>query len=75
MRERKKMHLKTLGSPEHTTKKEWEVEFHDEFISEYRELHVSVQNVLVALTTILREKGPLLARPQVDTLKGYAMPT
>lgn len=70
MKEGNKMHLKTLGSPEHTMKKDWEIEFHDEFISEYRELHESVQNVLVALTTILREKGPSLGRPQVDTLKG-----
>jgi len=50
--------------------KQWEVIFHDEFIPEYRELNESVQNVLVALTTILREKGPLLGRPQVDTLNG-----
>ena len=39
---------------------EWQVIFHDEFIAEYRELSEQVQNVLVALTTILREKGPLL---------------
>ena len=37
---------------------------------EYRELSESVYDVLVALTTILSEKGPLLGRPQVDTLKG-----
>ena len=49
---------------------EWQVLFHDEFIPEYRELSEPVQNVLVALTTILREKGPLLGRSQVDTLKG-----
>ncbi len=51
-------------------KQEWQVIFHDEFIPEYREFSESVQNVLVALTQILREKGPLLGRPQVDTLKG-----
>ena len=50
--------------------KQWEVIFHDDFIPEYRELSETVQNVLVALTSILREKGPLLGRPQVDTLKG-----
>lgn len=50
--------------------KRWEVGFHDDFIPEYREFSESVQNVLVALTTILREKGPLLGRPQADTLKG-----
>jgi hypothetical protein len=51
-------------------KQEWQVIFHDAFIPEYRELSESVQDVLVALTKILREKGPLLGRPQVDTLKG-----
>ena len=49
---------------------QWDVIFHDDFIPEYRELSESVQNMLVALTTIVREKGPLLGRPQVDTLKG-----
>jgi hypothetical protein len=50
--------------------KQWVVIFHDDFIPEYRELSEPVQDALVALTTILREKGPLLGRPQVDTLKG-----
>jgi hypothetical protein len=59
---------KTQGQP--AQDKSRQVIFHDEFIPEYRELPESVQNVLVALTTILREKGPLLGRPQVDTLKG-----
>ncbi len=63
------MHLKTLSIPEHNTN-EWEVIFHDDFIPEYRELSESVQDVLIASTKILREKGPLLGRPQVDTLKG-----
>jgi len=48
----------------------WQVIFHDDFISEYRELSESAQNVLAASTKILREEGPLLGRPQVDTLKG-----
>ena len=64
-----KMHLKTLGIAKHNMN-EWEVIFHDGFIPEYRELSEAVQNVLVALTKILRTKGPLLGRPQVDTLKG-----
>jgi hypothetical protein len=50
--------------------KQWEAIFHDDFIPEFRVLSEVVQNVLVALTTILREKGPILGRPQVDTLKG-----
>lgn len=48
----------------------WKVIFHDEFVNEYRELPSTVQNELVALTVNLRERGPLLGRPQVDTLKG-----
>lgn len=51
-------------------KKKWEIIFHDAFVPEYRELPKSVQNVLVASTIILREKGPMLGRPQADTLKG-----
>jgi hypothetical protein len=50
--------------------KQWEVIFHDDFLPEYRRLAGAVQNELVALTVILSEKGPLLGRPQVDTLKG-----
>jgi hypothetical protein len=49
---------------------QWEVIFHDDFLPEYRSLTGSVQDKLVASTLILREKGPLLGRPQVDTLKG-----
>ncbi len=48
----------------------WKVIFHDEFVNEYRELPSTVQNELVALTVNLRERGPLLGRPLVDTLKG-----
>lgn len=48
----------------------WKVIFHDEFLPEYKGLSASVQVELVALTLNLREKGPLLGRPQVDTLKG-----
>ena len=52
------------------TDKHWEIIFHDDFLSEYRGLTVAVQNELVALAVNLSEKGPLLGRPQVDTLKG-----
>ncbi len=48
----------------------WQVIFHDEFIPEYRELSGPVQDELVALVVNLREKGPLLGRLEVDTLKG-----
>jgi hypothetical protein len=69
----RKMHLQTLGTPEHNMN-QWEVIFHDDFLPEYRELSVTVQNALIAATKILREKGPLLGRPYVDTLKGSSHP-
>ena len=50
--------------------KQWKVIFHDDFLLEYRGMAVPVQNELVALTVNLSEKGPLLGRPRVDTLKG-----
>jgi hypothetical protein len=47
---------------------QWAVIFHDDFVLEFEELSESVQDIPIALTSILREKGPLLGRPQVDTL-------
>jgi hypothetical protein len=51
-------------------KRQWEVAFHDEFAPEFRDLPAVVQEELVALTLNLGERGPLLGRPEVDTLKG-----
>jgi hypothetical protein len=48
----------------------WKVEFHDEFAQEFKQLSTIVQDELLAFTINLRERGPLLGRPQVDTLKG-----
>lgn len=67
------MQLKTLGIPEHNINS-WEIIFHDDFYLEYKALAEPVQNKLVALTMILRERGPLLGRPQVDTHKGSSHP-
>ena len=50
--------------------KHWEVIFHDEFLPEYRALPKVVQEELLALTLNLGERGPMLGRPEVDTLKG-----
>lgn len=47
-----------------------EVILHDDFTPEFKQLSSIVQNEMVALTLNLREKGRLLGRPQVDTLKG-----
>ena len=63
------MHLKTLGIVEHNSD-EWRVDLHVEFVAEYEALPEAVQDELLALTINLREKGPLLGRPLVDTLNG-----
>ena len=52
------------------TDKHWEVIFHDEFAAEVRQLSQSVREKLKAAAIILSEDGPLLGRPQADTLKG-----
>ncbi len=49
--------------------KHWAVEFHDEFAAEVRQLPQAVREKLKAMATILSEDGPLLGRPQADTLK------
>lgn len=48
----------------------WKVEFHDEFLPEFREFPALVKRELAARVERLRERGPLLGRPYVDTLKG-----
>jgi hypothetical protein len=48
----------------------WEVIFHDDFVPEFNDLSRSVQRELIALTLNICERGPLLGRPQVDTLRG-----
>jgi hypothetical protein len=50
--------------------KQWAVEFHDEFAAEVRQLPQTVREKLKAAATILSEDGPLLGRPQADSLKG-----
>jgi hypothetical protein len=47
-----------------------EVIFHDEFVPEFKEASKAVQDELAALVLNLRERGPQLGRPEVDTLKG-----
>lgn len=64
------MHLKTLGFLKHTMTKQWVVEFHDEFLPEFREFPAPVKRELAARLERLQEQGPLLGRPYVDTLKG-----
>jgi hypothetical protein len=47
----------------------WEVLIGDEFEPEFQALHVDVQNEILALAILLRQFGPQLGRPRVDTLK------
>lgn len=48
----------------------WRIEFHDDFEKEFEELAESVQDGLLASLIPLREIGPNLGRPNVDTLNG-----
>ena len=48
----------------------WRVELADEFVPEYRNLPTSIRRTILATANILREHGPLLGRPYVDTLNG-----
>ncbi len=48
----------------------WEVEFHEDFDSEFEALPGDVQTELRAHALLLEHFGPQLGRPRVDTLKG-----
>ncbi len=47
----------------------WNVYFHPKFKAEFEELGLPVRRELVATLVSLREVGPMLGRPEVDTLK------
>ena len=48
----------------------WIVEIGDEFEPEFDALHEDMRTEILALSRLLREFGPQLGRPRVDTLKG-----
>ncbi len=48
----------------------WTVQFADEFDPEFDALPSAVQDEILALAGALKKLGPLLGRPQVDTLQG-----
>src|ERR1039457_252943 len=48
----------------------WEVDLHDDFVPEYRDLHKDVQDELLARIALLEQFGPRLGRPHADTLNG-----
>jgi hypothetical protein len=48
----------------------WAVLFHDDFAAEFSALAEALQDELLAHALLLRDFGPGLGRPTVDTLKG-----
>ncbi|MDP2829739.1 MAG: type II toxin-antitoxin system RelE/ParE family toxin [Sulfuricellaceae bacterium] len=48
----------------------WTVLFHDDFAAEFSAMAESLQDELLAHALLLRDFGPGLGRPTVDTLKG-----
>jgi hypothetical protein len=48
----------------------WIVQWHEAFDAEWDEWPEAVQNELLALMGLLKQFGPTLGRPRVDTLKG-----
>lgn len=52
----------------------WNAYFHPKFKAEFDQLSNVVQDELLASLTPLREYGPSLGRPEVDTLKGSTYP-
>lgn len=48
----------------------WTILFHDDFAAEFAVLAESLQDELLAHALLLRDFGPGLGRPTVDTLKG-----
>lgn len=48
----------------------WTVVFHDEFAVEFSALDESLQDELLAHAMLVRDFGPNLGRPTVDTLNG-----
>jgi hypothetical protein len=49
---------------------EWSVGLQDEFDPEFGELPEAVQDEILALMGLLKQFGPALGRPRVDTLNG-----
>jgi hypothetical protein len=52
----------------------WEVEYTDEFDDWFQELDADTQRGIDAAVALLRERGPALGRPAVDTIKGSRYP-
>jgi hypothetical protein len=52
----------------------WEVEFTDDFEHWYRGLPQDTQDRIIAAVQVLRDQGPGLGRPLVDSVKGSEHP-
>ncbi len=64
------MRLTALCVIAHYLYVKWGIEFHPAFKTEFDELPPAVQDALLSTLVPLREHGPALGRPDVDTLKG-----
>jgi hypothetical protein len=53
---------------------DWDVVLDDEFAAWLDELNADVRNAILAHAALLRERGPTLSRPYVDTLEGSVFP-
>lgn len=51
-------------------KQEWRVLLHPDFDAEFDALPQNLQDEVLSVLMLLRDKGPALGRPRVDTLKG-----
>jgi hypothetical protein len=51
---------------------EWDVQFDEDFSEWLLGLDAGLRNEIIAHANLLREHGPLLGRPYVDTLKDSA---
>lgn len=52
----------------------WTVTNHDDFDPEFDDLPEAVQDALLSAALVLRQVGPVLGRPHVDTLEGSQYP-
>jgi hypothetical protein len=66
--------LETICLLRHYRGMPWMVLFHADFEPEFRELPEAIQDELLARLGLLREFGPSLGRPNVDTLGGSSFP-
>jgi hypothetical protein len=62
--------LEYIWNRMHNMAMKWEVVFHEEFDKEFKALDEGLQDELLAHVILVRDFGPNLGRPTVDTLKG-----